>query len=222
MANLVKVDLHLTKPQFHKLKRGKQVQLGHHQLGVKKHFLLVHPHTAKRIHHAMKHKKGVRVMLSQHEFDRTAEGGGFLDWLKGAWNTIKDVGSKIVNSDIYQTVAKPVVRGLVDTGLSLAPVSGTAKNLLTAGVNELGKASNAFGLKHHKKRGRKHQMLEHNPHKKDEELEKGMVYQEIFANPKATTPGQPGFIALPSAGASGMIQHVIHHHVSHAGSFRLA
>ncbi len=81
-ADLVKVNLHLTHPQFKKLKKGHHAQIAHHQLGEGKHFVLVHPHKARKIHKAHRAGKGHRLHLSPEEFEHTAHAGGFFDRLQ--------------------------------------------------------------------------------------------------------------------------------------------
>lgn len=229
MTELVKVKLHLSEPNFHKLRKGKHAQLSHHQLTGETHHLMVHPTTAKRIHKAIRNKKGVRVKMSEHELMETAHGGGFGDFL----NKLKDAGkwikSNIIDSSFYQNNIKPIARNLVDTGLAaVAPRLGAAAPVANAAVNAIGSSTGAFGLGHHKHH--------HSTNKSEHKLKEFIAESTVMPRPG----GPAGFTALPQASTgSGMSAQHIHHHYyypfdhthhggkggrggMHAGSFRLA
>lgn len=204
MTELVKIHLHLTGPQFHKLRHGKTIQLSHEQLEKgEPHHLMVHPHKAKKIHHAMKHRKGVRLSMTEPEFMETAEGGGFMDFI----NKLKDAGKwikdKVIDSGFYQSNIKPIARNLVNAGLVAAtPYLGAATPVASTAVDAIGKATNAFGLPH--KKG--HRRSSHpNPMR-------NFVVDSLVQ----PIPGQSGFTAMPQAiggdGAHGHHAQQVHHH----------
>ena len=206
MAELVKIKLHLTRPQFHKLRTGKHIQLTHAQMMKgEPHHLMVHPHTAKKMHHAMKHNKGVRIHMSKDEFDKTAEGGGFMDFINGLKNAGKWVKEKIIDTPFYQQNIKPIARNLVNAGVAaVAPRLGPAAPLATSAVDAIGSATNAYGLKKHHKP--EHHKSEHH----------GTMSKFVVQSMVAPIPGQSGFTALPAPatgdGIHGKHAQIIHHH----------
>ena len=201
MSELVKIKLHLSHGQFLKLKRGKTVQLSHGQLERgEPHHLMVHEHKAKKIHHAVKNRKGVRLSLSEPELHYTIESGGFLDWIKNAGRFIKD---KIIDTDFYQQNIKPIARNLVNTGLAAAaPTLGIATPAAKAAVDAIGSQTGAFGLKPHKKS---------KPREHRSEMTKFVV--ESMMQPGVN---QPGFTALPAPatgdGIHGKHSQIHYHH----------
>lgn len=202
MTELIKVKLHLSEPNFHKLRKGKHAQLSHHQLTGDTHHLMVHPTTAKRIQKAIRHKKGVRVKMSEHEIMETAHGGGFGDF----WNKLKDAGkwikSNIIDSSFYQNNIKPIARNLVDTGLAaVAPRLGAAAPVAQSAVNAIGQSTGAFGLGHHK----------HHKHtsKSEHNLQEFIAESMLMPRPN----GPSGFSSFPQASTgSGVHPASIHHH----------
>jgi hypothetical protein len=222
MSELVKVKLHLSQPNFDKLRKGKHAQLSHHQLTGATHHLMVHPTTAKRINKAIRQKKGIRVKMSEHELSETAHGGGFGDFI----NKLKDAGSwlkkNIIDSSFYQSNIKPIARNLVDSGLAaVAPRLGAAAPVANSAVNAIGQATGAFGLGKHKHH--------------EEKLKEFIAESAVMPRPG----GPAGFSALPQAstGSGVNAQHIHHHYYypfdhtghggrggrgSHGGSFKLA
>jgi hypothetical protein len=148
MEDLVRVRLHLTAPQAHKLHSGLPTTFKHHQLDEEgSHHLMLHKHKAKKVHHARKNKKGCRIQMSPYELEQTMHGEGFGDFL----NKLKNIGSfiknKIIDSDAYQSIAKPIVRQAVNAGVqALAPRLGAAAPLFQQGVDAIGSRTGAYGI----------------------------------------------------------------------------
>lgn len=213
MTDLVKVPLHITPAQFHKLRVGKQAQFKHHQLDDGLHFLMLHPHKAKKVHHAKRHRKGVRLHLSDEELQHTMHGGGFGDFINKLKNAGQWIKSNIIDSSFYQSAIKPVARQLVNTGLSMAaPRLGAAAPLAQQAVDAIGSKTNAFGMRKHKKEA-------HHRSGFSEFAAASAVMPTPFQNPGAFTA-----YPTPSTG-DGMASHHHYHHYyypHHGGSFRLA
>ena len=223
----MKVLLDLEPHQIMKLHKGHSIQLKHPQLLVEgKHFVIIHHSKGKKIHHAHKHHKGVRLQMTEPEIHETIEGGGFGDFL----NKLKQGGQwlkkNIVDSDIYQKYAKPVVRQIVNTGLDLAtPHLGAAAPLARQAVDAIGSKTNAYGIKAKRHAGLRTKVV----HPRFDEHE----MQEFIAESMvAPTPGHHnGFIALPSSSyGNGLNAHHHYHHYYYphdhghlvrGGSFRL-
>jgi hypothetical protein len=213
MTDLVKVKLHISPAQFKKLTVRKQTQFKHHELDDGPHFLLLHPHKAKKVHHAKRHKKGVRLHLSDEELHHTIEGGGFGDFINKLKNAGQWLKSNIIDSSFYQSAIKPIARQLVNQGLSAAaPRLGAAAPIAQQAVDAIGSKTNAFGMrKHHK--GAHHQS----------------AFSE-FAAASASMPSpfqNPGaFTAYPQPSTGdGMSSHHHYHHYYYphrGGSFKLA
>ena len=240
MSGLERVHLRLTPDQMRKLHAGKNVQLGHAQLGVEDaHHVMVHPHVAAKIHRAHRAKKGVRIRMEPHEIEETIGGGGFGDF----FNKLKDAGNwlkkNIVDSSFYQSNIKPLARQAVDTGLAMVtPRLGVAAPVAKAAVDEIGKRTNAFGLPKGKAHmaarpvvvKKKHMARHTVQHAPVDDAALRAFYEESMMMPR---PGGPaGFTCLPQGEyGSGLYGGNIHHHHYYpfqhhremrAGSFRLA
>jgi len=147
------VSVTLSKPQFDKLMRGQQIQLSHQQIGggiAKKHHVMVHPATAKKIHCAMAKQKGVRICMTPHEMEASGEGlKEFWEKLKNAGKFIKD---KIIDTPFYQQTVRPVAKNLVNQGIDTF-VPAPARDVAHKGADFVGEKTGAFGIE--PKRGRK-------------------------------------------------------------------
>ncbi len=248
---LIKVDLHLNPSQAYKLQQGIAVQLKHHQIGVPDmHHVMVHPQKAKKMHSAHKRMKGVRIQLSEPEIAETIGGGGFGDFLNKLKNAGQWLKKNIVDSSIYQSTVKPIARQFVDTGLQLAtPHLGVAAPLARQAVDEIGRRTNAFGLKKNRKpaavvaetavvavapKRRSHKTVKQRHMTKvtvqNEPLSEDAVKKFYMESMMAPRPGGPaGFLSLPeTVYGSG---HSMHHHYHNyyyphphhgSGSFKLA
>ena len=151
MSELHKVKVCLTEKQFRKLKNGHNVQLSHRQLVGQNHHLMLHHETAKKIHHAIRQKKGVRITLTPSEFE--ASGEGLKEFWQGLKNGVRFVKDKIIDSPLYQESIRPLAKKGVKflTGLAKAvatPVIGEdLANLAEKGINYVGDKTGAYGLK---------------------------------------------------------------------------
>ncbi|GMF31033.1 unnamed protein product [Phytophthora lilii] len=80
--------------------------------------------------------------------ERNMDGEGF----KHIWNKIKSgydwVKKHIIDTPVYQSVVKPVVREVVNSGATVLKTAvPEAASMIDAGVNKIGESTNAFGLK---------------------------------------------------------------------------
>jgi hypothetical protein len=140
-----KITLTLNKNQARKLIGGKVSTLNQTTLSGKKHYLNVHPQTARKIKNALKKGKGVRVCITPDELN--ASGEGIKEFLQGAKNLGKKIKEKVIDTDIYQKYAKPVVRKGVDKLLDIAdPYLSVVSPYVRKGVNKLGEYTGAYGL----------------------------------------------------------------------------
>jgi hypothetical protein len=146
------VKVNITKPQLYKALNGKPVRFSANQIGVGEHYLSLHPANVKLVEKAALKGKGVVINISEGELLSTCEdmqGKGFFGdiWkgLKSAYNWTK---KHIIDTPIYQSTVKPLVRGLVDTGATaLSAYVPQAAPAIMMAKNELGKQTGAFGLK---------------------------------------------------------------------------
>lgn len=144
--------LTITENQFHKLRKGKTVQLTHSQISLKKkhnHQIFVQPPKFKRLHTAARNGKGVRLQLTPNELEMS--GAGFMDFINKLKNAGKWVKDKIIDSDVYQKNLKPVVSDIVRAGVNVAKpfVPQPAQGLFEQGVKKVGEATNAYGMGMH-------------------------------------------------------------------------
>lgn len=227
MSGLVKVHVQLTPAQMTKLHSGQNVQLKHAQLLMEDaHHLMVHPHTAQKIHRAHRARKGVRIRLEPHEIEETIGGGGFGDFINKLKNAGQWLKRNIIDSGAYQSAIKPLARQAVDAGLALAtPRLGVAAPLARQAVDEIGRRTNAFGLP--KKRHMTKSVVQHAP------VESDAMQQFVMESMVQPAPGHMnGFTALPQGSyGDGVSSHVHHHYYAFpqhrsmprsGGSFRLA
>ena len=141
----MRFPLELTQNNVRKLVNGHPIQLRKEQLQGSKHWLDVHPTTHKRLSSAKAKGKGLRLTLTPEELQASGEGLGDL------WNAIKKgarwVKDKIIDTPVYQSAVKPVVKGLVNAGVSaITPMLGPAGPLVQQGVEKLGEVTNAYGV----------------------------------------------------------------------------
>lgn len=144
------VKLDLTARQISKLRNGHPVQLKPSQVGCGMEVKL-HASKAKKLHSAARRSKGCRVSMTQEECDMS---GGKLSW-KGFKRGLKK------GWDVYQKDIKPIVSPLIRKGLKAAvekglpalaaavgqPELAAAVPALSKGVDAVGNATKAFGVK---------------------------------------------------------------------------
>ncbi len=148
MSSLMPVSVHLSKHQVRKAATGHPIQISAENLHKATHTLHVHPENHKKIHKAKRARKGVRIHLTEHEL----HGSGLLDWLKGAWNTVK---SKVIDTPFYQNTVRPAakqgVNALIDNF-----VPSAARDLAHQAANAVGEKTGAFGMRMHRSHMPKH------------------------------------------------------------------
>ena len=149
--DLIKVPLVVSKGQFLKMKRGLPVQFSHKALSTHKHHLMLHHENHRKVQKALKERKGVRLHISQHEFENSGE--GLWDFIKDSANWVKN---HVIDTDAYQKYVKPIVKSAVQQGVnalsSVAGLNDTDKAKLQSGADWVGEKTAAFGLKGKKKR----------------------------------------------------------------------
>lgn len=146
------IKINITRPQLQKALNGKPVQFNASQIGSGSSYLSLHPANVKLVENASMKGAGCVIHLSPGELMATAEDmngeGIFGDIWKGLKSGYKWVKTNVIDTPIYQSTIKPLVRGVVNTGTtalkSFVPALTPAIDL---GVNELGKQTGAFGLK---------------------------------------------------------------------------
>lgn len=140
MSQLVRIPVHISQNQGRKALRGGSIQLSKQQLHAQPNIeLALHPLNVKKLEKALKSNKGVRLVLSQQEL----EGSNIWNWLKGAAKFLKE---KVIDTPIYQQVAKPALRQLVNMGVEMAP-PGLARDAARKLADEVSARTGAFGLK---------------------------------------------------------------------------
>ena len=137
--------LEFTENNIKKLMRGYPTQLKKEQLHSTKHYVKVHPLTHQKLTKAKVSGKGIRLTMTPEEFN--ASGEGFMDILRGIKKGAQWVKKNIIDSTIYQSDIKPIVRKLVDAGVTAAqPMLGPIGPLVKSGVDKLGEVTSAYGL----------------------------------------------------------------------------
>lgn len=138
--------MRLTLPQAKKLMKGGIIQVKPEALDSNMHWLILEKKMANKVRKAKKAGKGCRIHLSPSEMECCGEGfAEFWQGLKDAGNWVK---KNIIDSSVYQSAIKPIVRSAVDTGLTaVAPKLGIAAPAAKAAVDELGRQTGAYGLK---------------------------------------------------------------------------
>jgi len=154
MSKYQQVQLDATPHQLLRLAHGHNVQFKYSQL-LTGHPITLHVKTARSVHRAHRHQRGVRIQLTAEELNHNIQHGSgkFLDALKKAGSWIKQ---NIIDTPFYQDNIKPVVRGVVNQGVDAFSGIATAKNPMLGNlarkgaelaVNKVGSATNAFGVK---------------------------------------------------------------------------
>ena len=124
---MVQVKINATEGQIKKLLKGKTVQLKNSQLG---HgiSLDLHPENLKKLQHSIKHQKGTRIALSDHEisgngilgkkFDRLLKKTGIKKVVYSAGEALKPLAHELIKS--AGRVADTYAPGLGSMGASMA------------------------------------------------------------------------------------------------------
>lgn len=131
------VSVHLSETNVKKLARHEPTLLRHSQLGHGPHTLHLKPRKHRRVHTAIRKKKGIVMHLDGQELHAslpTMQGGSFKSFTRSLGNKIKDI----------YTQNKPAIRsalqGAVKRGLQTAVLTGSTMY----GVPELAPAGNAL------------------------------------------------------------------------------
>lgn len=124
---MVQVKINATEAQIKKLLKGQTVQLKHSQLGNGLSFDL-HPENLKKILHSIKHQKGTRIALSDHEmdgngilgkkFDRFLKKTGIKKAVYSAGEALKPLAHELIKS--AGTVVDAYAPSLGSMGASMA------------------------------------------------------------------------------------------------------
>ena len=114
-----------------------------------------------------------------------------MDFFNNIKNGLQTAGNwlknNIIDSAPYQDVVKPIVRGFVDSTVKpiVGKYTGPLSGLANQGIDAIGKASNAYGLRPHKKRSTKrmHHARKHAEHHGDQEYFKILAPSPIMPHP---------------------------------------
>jgi hypothetical protein len=148
--------LNLTDAQVKKALNGKSFRISKEQIGSGNKIVLLHPSQHRLVSMAQQAGKGCMVHLAPGEIvstqESSIEGTGFFgdvwDGIKSAYNWTK---KNIVETPIYQSVVKPIVKGAID--VASAPfIAADPTGLLGKAKDAIGKETGAYGLKNKKKR----------------------------------------------------------------------
>lgn len=146
------IKINITRPQLQKALNGKPVQFNASQIGSGSTYLSLHPANVKLVEKAAMKGSGCVIHLAPGELMATAEDmngeGIFGDIWKGLKSAYKWTKKNVIDTPLYQSTIKPLVRGAVNTAAtaakSFAPQLAPAIDM---GVNEIGKQTGAFGMK---------------------------------------------------------------------------
>lgn len=157
--------LDLSVAQAKKLLSGSSVRLKPSQIGTGSSTVYLHPAQHRLMTRAKSGKKGFVLemtageILTTREKDVSGKGifGDIYNGLKSGYNWVK---SNIIDTPIYQDIAKPVVRSLVDSGANVLKAAvPMASNIIDKGVDTLSNKTQAFGVKRRARISRKVNML---------------------------------------------------------------
>jgi hypothetical protein len=124
MSALVPVSLHLSKAQVRKAAQGRPIQISAANLHKGTHTIHVHPENHKKI--------------------QKAKRSGLFDWLKNAWNTVKN---KVIDTPFYQQTVRPIAKQGVNQLIDNF-VPSAARDVAHKAADFAGDKTGAFGLRH--------------------------------------------------------------------------
>ena len=150
-----RLRINISKAQLQKAIKGKPVKLSNGQLGVGESYLSLHPANAKLVEKAAMKGSGCVIHISPGELLSTAEDmegkGIFGDIWKGLKSGYNWVKKNVIDTPVYQSTIKPLVRNLVDTGATaLASYVPQAAPAIQMAKEQIGKQTGAFGMKQKK------------------------------------------------------------------------
>lgn len=146
------IKINITHDQLRKALNGKPVSFKKEQLGVGNHYLSLHPANVKVVEKAAMKGTGCILhlapgeLLATHE-DMHGEGifGDIWKGLKSGYNWTK---KNVIDTPLYQQNIKPIVRGLVDQGVSMATAyNPNAGKFAALARDKLSKETGAFGVR---------------------------------------------------------------------------
>lgn len=118
---------HFTEPQIKKIREGRKVRVGHHQVGKGPHTVFLHPVQHHKVSQSHSKGKGTDLTVSDGELMHTinsgVEGTGIWDTIKTGFNkyvkpVLSGVGDAIAYSNPELAPIREGIRGLTGVGLS--------------------------------------------------------------------------------------------------------
>jgi len=146
------IKINITRDQLSKALNGKPVRFSASQIGNGPNYLSLHPANVKIVEKSAMKGSGCCLTLAPGELMATAEDMGgegiFSDIWKGLKSGYKWAKKNIIDTPIYQSTLKPLVRGAVDTGATaLSAFAPQFAPVIHAAKNEIGKKTGAFGMR---------------------------------------------------------------------------
>lgn len=143
--------LDFTDAQIKKLIKGQPVRLSASQVGSGNKVVMLHPANYANAKKSAMKGKGLTISLSPGEILSTVEsdmeGTGFFGdlWkgLKSGYNWVK---RNIIDTPLYQSTIKPLVRGAVDKGAAMLGAYTGNPQLVNQAKDLIGKETGAFGM----------------------------------------------------------------------------
>lgn len=151
------IKVNITEAQLKKALNEKPIQLKASQIGEGDTYLSLHPANVKIVEKSAIKGRGCVLHLSPAELLATEEdskgAGLFKDIYKKLKSGYKFIKKNVIDTELYQQVAKPLVRSAVEVGASalktLAPTSAPVIDIIK---EKIGKETGAFGIKTGKKK----------------------------------------------------------------------
>lgn len=150
------IKINITKEQLNKALNEKPVQFKASQIGTGDTFLSLHPANVKKVEKSAMAGRGCCITLSPAELLSTAEDMGgeglFKDIYKKLKSGYKWAKKNVIDTELYQQVAKPLVRSAVNVGATaLKTMAPQYAPVIDVVKDKIGKETGAFGLKGKKK-----------------------------------------------------------------------
>jgi len=147
----------ISEAQLRKLQRGQPIQLKYDQFKLQTPadsigYVKIHPITHKKVVNSHLKKKGVRIGLTDPELVESGEGiRSMWNWIKtkaapAVVKTAKFVKKNIIDSPLYQSEVKPIVRSGVNALEGMLPDNVVGK-VVKSGIESVGTKTGGFGIK---------------------------------------------------------------------------